>query len=68
MHMPCTICKGELWVCSEHPELPFLHPVDGPELTCAGPGVACICNPQHEVMWAMPPIEAEDDETKAAPS
>lgn len=42
--MTCETCKGELWVCSEHPEQPWPHG------ECAE-GVPCACNPQA----AMPP-------------
>lgn len=41
----CAICRGEGWVCEEHPHLPVFH--DG----CPGPGDPCRCNPEGK----MPP-------------
>lgn len=41
----CCICRGERWVCEEHPGKPWEH--DG----CGGAGVPCICNPHSEVEW-----------------
>lgn len=35
----CPLCKGEGWVCEQHPSLPFAHD------DCAGPGDPCACNP-----------------------
>lgn len=36
--MGCSVCKGELWICEEHPELPWPHD------DCAGPGMPCRCS------------------------
>jgi hypothetical protein len=36
----CKLCRGERWVCEEHPDQPMGH--DG----CRGAGVPCpLCNP-----------------------
>lgn len=43
----CTICKGEGWVCENHPDLPWQH--DG----CGGAGDPCCCNPDGKVKWAL---------------
>jgi len=41
----CQICKGERWLCEDHPDQPYEH--DG----CRGCGIPCKCNPNQE----MPP-------------
>lgn len=41
----CQLCKGDGWVCEQHPGLPFSHD------DCPGPGDPCRCNPEQ----AMPP-------------
>ena len=33
----CTVCKGELWLCEDHPRDPWPH--------CASAGMPCVCNP-----------------------
>ena len=33
----CTMCKGELWLCEDHPREPWPH--------CASAGMPCVCNP-----------------------
>jgi len=42
---PCPICRGELWVCEDHPAEPWPH--EG----CDGAGSPCICNPTGAVQW-----------------
>ncbi len=42
----CPVCKGERWVCAEHPDKPWRH--DG----CGWEGSPCVCNPKAEVEWA----------------
>jgi hypothetical protein len=35
----CTRCQNELWICEQHPELPWPHD------DCHGPGEPCpVCN------------------------
>lgn len=42
----CPKCKGEGWVCEEHPDVPF--PLDDEhEKVCGGAGMPCICNPMQ---------------------
>lgn len=37
----CAICKGELWVCENHPDKAWGYG-DG---CCGGAGMPCKCNP-----------------------
>jgi hypothetical protein len=45
----CTICKGQGWVCENHPFVSW----DGGEQTCCneldgiGAGMPCTCSPLH---------------------
>ena len=41
--MTCEICKGELWVCENHPDVAWNH---GDPPCCGGAGMPCECNPQ----------------------
>jgi hypothetical protein len=40
----CPICKGELWVCENHPDTAWGYG-DG---CCDGAGMPCECNPCDE--------------------
>lgn len=43
----CATCGGRLWLCEQHPALPFPH------AACAGPGMPCQCLAErlrHETM------------------
>lgn len=42
-NMQCEICKGDGWVCENHPNQPQCHSDD-----CGGAGEPCICNPNYE--------------------
>jgi hypothetical protein len=46
----CAICKGEGWLCEQHPDRTWPHSSstesDG---RCAGPGMPCSCNPNGNV-------------------
>lgn len=37
----CAICKGEGWVCENHPEIPWNG---GNQECCGGAGSPCACN------------------------
>lgn len=39
--LPCPDCKGELWVCENHPNMPWRRP-NG---CMCGAGAPCKCNP-----------------------
>ena len=54
----CTICKGEGWVCEDHPKVPW-DGGSGHGEDCGGAGQLCICNPQDA---------APSEEGEAAPS
>jgi len=43
------------WLCEEHPTLPWEH--EG----CGGAGVACVCNPNREVLWVETFVESESN-------
>jgi hypothetical protein len=47
----CPTCRGEGWVCEEHPGQPFEHYVAQTNQLCPGPGMPCSCNPTE----TMPP-------------
>lgn len=47
--MSCEICLGELWVCENHPEMPW---GEGEEC-CGGAGMPCPCNTERPPR--MPP-------------
>lgn len=39
----CPVCMGTLWVCEDHPELPW----DGEGACgCGAAGAPCVCNPE----------------------
>ena len=38
----CVACKGERWICEQHPAREWPHD------DCAGPGMPCACNPRGE--------------------
>lgn len=38
---PCKICQGQLWVCENHPDVPW---DDGKQECCGGAGMPCECN------------------------
>lgn len=38
----CKICKGEGWVCENHPEVPW----DWGDGCCGAAGMLCSCNPE----------------------
>lgn len=41
----CPTCRGERWLCEDHPTEPFEHD------DCGGAGIACHCNPERAVEW-----------------
>lgn len=55
----CEICKGEGWVCEEHPGIPY----EGPERCgCCGAGMHCVCNSEIELIGDLVVIAAVDPE------
>lgn len=59
--MTCPTCRGLLWVCVDHPAMPW-----GAEpwcCQCGAEGMGCVCNPTLE----MPPgtlVIAEADKPR----
>lgn len=43
--MTCPVCKGERWVCENHPGQPW-----SPEGCRCGAGDPCVCNQGPEVL------------------
>lgn len=43
----CAICKGELWVCENHPDMAWNV---GDPSCCSGAGMPCRCNPTGQPM------------------
>jgi hypothetical protein len=43
----CPLCRGSAepgWLCEDHPDKPWQHD------RCGGAGIACVCNPQAQVL------------------
>lgn len=40
----CAVCKGEGWVCENHPTVRWN---EGYPPCCGGAGAPCVCNPLH---------------------
>ena len=38
----CKVCKGDGWVCENHPDVPWNG---GTQQCCGGAGMPCECNP-----------------------
>lgn len=43
----CPICLGDLWVCENHPDVPWMT---GREC-CGGAGMPCVCNTVQPPAW-----------------
>jgi hypothetical protein len=57
MKVECAMCKGNRWVCEDHPEKPWDGASDAPEAChCGGAGAPCpACNPcDREHLPEMP--------------
>lgn len=48
--MTCEICKGELWVCENHMDVPWNG---GNQTCCGGAGSPCECNPEGKCAPGM---------------